>query len=272
MPKEEKIERMMFEADAQHYAPIKKLMDEKGFNLKEAMYYIIDGKTVSDDSIPEKCKSCGLFGKFFNGKVMCIVRLENKQPIIKYRSLIEAQGCSTVPTLITMARKEELTREIQNRGQMEKHWKDECMKARKPIEDLLKEKSILELRVSDVANSLLERDGKIAVLETDNEQFRAQIAKLSENELLTENDSLRVQLIGKGKLIDDYTLEIEKLEALTQKQRQTVDDVISKTKETFREFKQVIPAWLEPHGLHGTVETFLKKINYFEGYLNTVAP
>lgn len=265
------------------YTRLVNLKEEKGFeSFQDAVIFALTGEIVVDKSIPENCKTCDLYSGFVNGKVMCVVRLENKQPTIKLRSLIEAQGCSNMPTLITMARKEELTREIQNRGQMERHWKDECEKARvqkdleiqklrKPIEELLKDKNTLESRVSDMGNTLLERDEKIAVLETDNEQLRIQVTKLSENELLKENDGLHIEVTNMQNKLNDYGLEVKKLEALRDKERLTLNEVLSKTNSVFRDFKQYLPTSSEHYDIEQYIKAMQKKIEQFEGYLATIS-
>jgi hypothetical protein len=86
MPKEENTERIMFEADAQHYAPVKKLMDDKGFNLKEAMYYIIDGKIEETCA----CEGCDWYDGFDSKRDL--PRCLNRTPPIDKRFLSRTSG------------------------------------------------------------------------------------------------------------------------------------------------------------------------------------
>jgi hypothetical protein len=294
-----------FNVDEDDLAFLEKIKQEHGlFSLNETPSFIFKqlqkGKTVSDDSIPENCKSCPKFGKHVkNGKVLCLTKKTLAEPMrSQWIPLDVAQGCSEMPfnTPTNKKTREQFERELANMEKMKNYHQNradelrpkaerlsiaerqleqttgELEEARTGKEDLLSVKSTLESRVSDMTNTLLERDAKIAVLETDNEQLRTQIAELSENEVLTENDSLRVQLNEKIKLIDDTRFEIEKLEALTQKQRQTIDEVISKTKSTFREFRQFLPTSLEPYAISEYIKNAQKKIEQFDGYLDTVAP
>jgi hypothetical protein len=291
--------------DEETLARIENLKQQKGlpsFKATEDFIHarFFEGKTVSDDSIPEKCKSCLKFGNHVeNGKVLCVTKKTLGEPMrFHWIPLDVAQGCSEMPfnTPLNKKTREQFEREFSNMEKMKIHHQNradelrpkaerlsiaerqleqttrELEEARTGKEDLLSVKSTLESRVSDMANTFLENRDKIVALETDNEQLRAENAKLSENEVLTENDSLRMELNEKIKLIDDTRFEIEKLEALTQKQRQTIDDVISKTKSTFREFRQYLPTSLEPYAISEYIKNAQKKIELFDGYLDTVAP
>jgi hypothetical protein len=256
------------------------IVKEKGFDYQyQAQDYLCGlhtGKQIVGKGLPQKCQTCDFHGKLYNGKVYCFLKVENQLPKYVKFSLIEAEACSTVPTLITMARKEELMQEISNRRQMENHWKAEVDKLRtekqleiekvkKPIEALLTQKSTLESRVCSMENTLLESRNTIGLLETDNEQLRRENALLSESELLKENDDLHLEVKGKDKLIDANTNEIKKSEALSDRRKQTLTEVISQTKTTFRDLKQDIPTWLT------TYDQLLKKIDDFLGYLETVS-
>jgi len=276
------------------------LQKEKGFeDFQDAYLFALTeffyGKTVVDKSIPKNCEVCPLYGGFFEGKVHCVIKIENKLPVIKKRSLIEVQACSTMPTLITLSRKEEFDHEIKNlianrnyyleqvqnlrpkaerlptvQKQLEQTVK-ELENIKKPHEELLNEKNTLESMVSDMGNALLERDEKIAILETDNEQLRIQVTKSSESELLKENDGLRLKVIDMQNKLDDYGLEVKKLEALREKERQTLNEAISKTNSVFGDFKRFLPTSLEPYDIQQYIKNMQKKIEAFEGYLTTIS-
>jgi len=263
------------------------LQTEKGLeNFQDALNLALTeylyGKTVVDKSIPENCKTCDLYGGFFEGKVYCVLKIENKPSTIKKRSLIEAQACSTRPTLITLFRKEEFEHEINNITRNRNYYQQQCENVRKqkdieierlkkPIEALLNDKNTLELKVSDMGNALLERDEKIAVLETDNEQLRIKVEELSHDPLFEQNQLFKVQLSQKESQIADYKREVEKLEALRDKERQTLNEVVSKTNSVFRDFKQFLPKSYEAYDVEQYIKAMQKKIEQFEGYLATIS-
>jgi hypothetical protein len=159
----------------------------------------------------------------------------------------------------------------------------------KPMEDLLEERDRLKGGNERMANGLLERDEKIAILETDNgykqELIKEQcerISKLSESEILKaseltekkfleENDSLHTQLKEKDKLIEDYALDIQKWEALTKKQKQTLSEAISQMKGALMEFRQFLPTSVEPHAIGEYIRAMQKKVENLEGYLQTIS-
>jgi hypothetical protein len=132
----------------------------------------------------------------------------------------------------------------------------------------LKEKSNLESEMKNLKNALLERDGKIGKLETENVKKDELIKKLSESELLTENDGLHVELGKKNDLIVDYANEIKKLEALREKERQATRDIVLHVKATFKDFLQYAPK--SEYDIPAYLTTLRKIIGDFEGYLNTL--
>lgn len=295
---DEKAERFSTDAYPSDIALIGQIQENLNLSSRKDVLRILcdyyTGKTVVDKSTPENCKACSLYNGFFEGKVHCVLKMENKLPIIKKHSLIEAQACSTAPTLITLARKEEFERQIKNltvnrnyyfeqvqnlrpkaerlpyvEKQLEQREK-ELQNIKKPHEELLSEKNTLELRVSNMGNVLLERDEKIAILETDNEQLRMQITKLSESELLKENDGLYLKVTDMQNKLDDYELEVKKSEALREKERQILNGVVSQTNSVFGEFKRFLPTSLDPYDIQQYLKAMQKKIVDFEGYLNTV--
>lgn len=147
-----------------------------------------------------------------------------------------------------------------------------------PMQDLLTEKGTLTSKVSEMENALVEREHKIATLETDNAYKDEMIKKLSESEILKENDALNVELVQKRKLVTNYEFEIQKLEAVREKERQTFNEVISKTMSVFREFRQFVPSDLRTCQqcinvieLEHYIKNIQKKIENFEGYLQTMA-
>jgi len=154
-----------------------------------------------------------------------------------------------------------------------------------PMEDLLTEKETLTSKVSEMGNSLVERDHKIATLETDNAYKDEVIKKLSESELsklnseiLKESDALHLELAEKSKVISDYELDIEKVEALNEVQQRKTTEVISETRKMLRELRQYCPRLqiinLDPtnHPMQTYILTVQKKIEQFEGYLKTMTP
>jgi len=154
-----------------------------------------------------------------------------------------------------------------------------------PMEDLLTEKETLTSKVSEMGNSLVERDHKIATLETDNAYKDKVIENLSESELsklnselLKESDALHLELAEKSKVISDYELDIEKVEALNEVQQRKTTEVISETRKMLRELRQYCPRLqiinLDPtnHPMQTYILTVQKKIEQFEGYLKTMTP
>jgi len=141
----------------------------------------------------------------------------------------------------------------------------------KPMQDLYAERAELKVGLGNMQNVLLTKNTEIATLTTDNEQLREQVQKLSENTLLNENDSLRVQLIGRDTQIKEQNDEIQKLEALRDKKEMILKDILSRTGKMLREFKQYAPASLEPYELTAYLKNVRKTIENFEGYLNTIS-
>lgn len=188
---------------------------------------------------------------------------------IKEESLQQAQDNKTLES-----RQEILEKELRKaNGKLE------------PMEDLLTEKATLASKVSEMGSSLVERDHKIATLETDNAYKDEIIKKLSESELsklnseiLKESDALHLELAGKSKVISDYELDIEKVEALNEVQQRKTTEVISETRKMLRELKQYCPRLqiinLDPtnHPMQTYILTVQKKIEQFEGYLKTMTP
>jgi hypothetical protein len=147
-----------------------------------------------------------------------------------------------------------------------------------PMQDLLTERDRLKSEVKGLKNGILERDEKIAILQTDNgykdaviKDLCEKISKLSESELLKENDDLHLQLTQKEKVIRDYANEIEKLEALNETQQRKTTEVISETRKMLRDFKQYLPTTLEPYDISTYIKNVQKRMEQFEGYLNTIA-
>lgn len=148
---------------------------------------------------------------------------------------------------------------------------DKLTRQLKPMEEIINAKEALTSEVSGMKNGLLERDEKIAILETDNVYKDQIIQKLSESEILKENDGLRLQLAQKGKLIIDYDIEIKKLEALNEAEQGTTTRVISETRKMVRDFKENLPASLEPYDISTYIKNIQKRMEQFEGYLQTIS-
>jgi hypothetical protein len=189
----------------------------------ELLIYFLDGKTLNADA--ESCKQCPLYGGLSAGKVLCVLKLENKQPLIKYRSLVEAQACSLAPTLITMAEKEPLMAEIKNANNREKYTKEALEKARREMDvlkrpnlDLINEKDTLTSRCTELQNAFLAMQAKmteeLAILETDNTQLRQQVEEMSRDPLVQKAMFLTTEVGRQEKIITDMKLENARLETL----------------------------------------------------------
>jgi DNA repair exonuclease SbcCD ATPase subunit len=263
-------------------AQIEEFRKEKGFPFfneayLEALREFFNGKTVCDKSVSEKCQACPLFGGFFNEKITCVLKLENKQPTIKHRSLLEAQACSTMPTLITLERKNELMQEMHNVENREKYWKEQAEKVRKPTQDLLAEKATLTSRCSELQNALVTRLDEISTLKKEKEQLKKLIEELSHDTLVEKNAFLTVELGNKDKEIRHLKAEAEKLDALVRKEKQEKADIISQVSKLLREIKAPTldltqcNQCLEGYDIVTFAKDFRKKIDDFVGYLNTVA-
>jgi len=160
---------------------------------------------------------------------------------------------------------------------------DQLTRDLQPMQDLLTEKGTLNSKVFEMGNSLVEANHKIATLETDNAYKDEQINKLSESELskqnseiLKESDALHLELAKKSKVINDYELDIQKTEALSQVRLLALSEVASKTTSLFRDVKQILPTNdSKPISsillFHGEgYRDMLKRIEAFEGYLETM--
>jgi hypothetical protein len=133
------------------------------------------------------------------------------------------------------------------------------------IQDLLTEKDTLTSKVSEMSNSLLKAVEEIAILQTDNEFLRTENSKLSESELLNDNDSVRLQVIDLNKKINEYyEPEIRKVQLVADKQLDILNAVISKTNSLLTELTQFLPTYAKGYG------DVQKKIQDFKGYLETM--
>ena len=163
--------------------------------------------------------------------------------------------------------------------------KDKLTRQLQPLQGLLTEKGTLNSKVFEMGNSLVEANHKIATLETDNAYKDKVIENLSESELsklnselLKESDALHLELAEKSKVISDYELDIEKVEALNEVQQRKTTEVISETRKMLRELRQYCPRLqiinLDPtnHPMQTYILTVQKKIEQFEGYLKTMTP
>lgn len=139
-----------------------------------------------------------------------------------------------------------------------------------PMQDLINEKGTLSSRCSELQNGLLERDQQISILETENRQLEDKIKSLSENELLNENDELHKELEQKEKLNTDYRLEIDKLQALREKEIRISNEVLSQMAKMLKDLKENAPLTTEPYALTTYINNVLKRIEQFEGYINTI--
>jgi hypothetical protein len=77
------------------------------------------------------------------------------------------------------------------------YWMDEAHKSWKPLQDFINQKDTLDIRVSDMTNTLLERDAQIAILETDNMYLRAKIASLERERDLYERTTHEGEKVAK---------------------------------------------------------------------------
>jgi hypothetical protein len=294
----------------------------------------IKEQTPSKVSIPQSCESCPLYAGVIEIKgkpaMVCILRVENKEPLFKYHPLDEAKLCSLKPIYISKAtqgkyesrieaidvqlqraeenedilqrkddyyeklRKTLIQRDLDQKsleayGETLKKELRETKRKLEPMQNLIGERDRLKSGNEKMVNGLLERDEKIAILQTDNgykqdviEGQCEKISKLSESEILKEfklseskflkeTDSLHIQLNEKNKLIDDYALDIKKWEALTQKQKQTLSEAISQMKGALMEFRQFLPTSVEPHAIGEYIRAMQKKIEKLESYLEIIS-
>jgi len=290
--------------DDETLAKIEELMREKDLpSFKAGQEFInksfLEGKTVSDDSIPENCKSCPKCGFIIkNGKMLCITKKAETDPIrYDWIPLEMLTVCAEKPfnTPINKKTREQCKRDLFNMEQMKIHHQEradqlrpkaerlpivekeltettrELEEARKGKEDLLSAKSTFELKVSDMKNSLLARDEKIAVLETDNQQLRSEAERLQESKLLAENDSLRQRLEEFQLSLNQYAKEIEKLDALNDKTDAKLKDVISQMARRLKQFKENLPIGSNPDEMNLYILTLKKAIDESQGYLITVS-
>jgi len=158
----------------------------------------------------------------------------------------------------------------------------------KPMQDLLTERDRLKCRLSGVENEmkngLLERDEKIAILQTDNEQLRKTVEELSHDTLIEINKDVTHQLEEAKQLLkvqqaqadnstNDYKTEIRKLEAFIEKRNQIFNDALSQVKEFLRDAKRFAPQ--SPQSYDQDFIQFSialrKSIENLEGYLNRIS-
>jgi len=296
----EKAEKFNTDAFVSDIALISQIQEERNLlSRKEVIRLLCDFfrgiKSDALENCPENCKNCELFGGLNGGKVLCILKIENKQPSFKHHSIFEANACSTKSMLITLVRKEELTKQIDalnkrlqylepryEKYKIEieelrpaaytlKQREKEIEELKQPLETLLTEKTNLETELQNMKNALVMRIEEIASLETDNAQLRQANEELKHDALLEKNAALIVQLGKKEQDIADLKSEIEKLEALVKTQKQTISDITSKTSETFRDILQFKPSTLEPYEVSAYLKNVEKTIVNLEGYLNTVS-
>lgn len=298
--KAEKLNADIYESD---FVLINEIQKTRNFlSRKEAMHLLcnayrgIKSDASEDEAIcPENCKSCELFGGLNNKEILCILKIENKHPIFKRHSIAEAQACSVKSTLVTLARKEELTDQItdlKNRvhylepkyekykvevqelrpvSERLKRKEKEIEELKKPIETLLTEEANLQTELQDMKNALLERIEQIAVLETDNAQLREHVNELSHDTLSEKYAALTIHFGEKEQIITQLTSEIEKEEALIKDLKQKNSDVTLKISKMVRDFRQFAPSSSESYEVVTYLNNVQKTISDVEGYLKTLA-
>lgn len=237
------------------------------------------------ETLSEKCATCINNGGFDeNGKVLCVTKYENKPPIIKHLSIFEGNACSKQPTLITMARREELTekyeQEFSNFKQTATGWWNDLQKAnqqieklKQPMNNLISQNDTLNSRCSKLSNTLLTKNEKIGELEVLVQGLKDQLANATESVYLKENDALRLELNKVNSLMAEATEEIKKIQALADKRLITINDIIARVGSVFRDCRQYAPtsyANINPYELKTYIENVQKSMQNFEGYLQTI--
>jgi len=146
----------------------------------------------------------------------------------------------------------------------------EIEQLKRPQQNLLLERDSLKARGSALENTLLIRDRRIVSLETDNGQLKREIEELSHDRLFEEVQLLKVQLAQKDNKNEDYKLEIEKLQALYETEQRKRSEQGNETIKMLRDLKQYLPTSLEAYDISTYKKNLQKRIEMFEGYLNTM--
>jgi regulator of replication initiation timing len=175
---------------------------------------------ASIPQMPENCKSCPLHGVLVQikgqWKMICILKVENKQPNIEYHELVEAEICSTKPIYISKAtqqeyewrleiKESELQRAIENEDilQRKDDYYEEIRKT--SIQRDLDQKTLeayeetLEKNLKAANRKLEPMQGlltKIETLESEGKKMNnGLLARIEENNTLqTDNEYLRKQV------------------------------------------------------------------------------
>jgi len=124
---------------------------------------------------------------------------------------------------------------------------------------------------TELKNGLVRETEKVGLLEHDNEYLRNELKDLSSDALVEKVSFQNVQLGTLRTEIEDYKREIEKLEALNTHKNATLNDVVFKVNKMLREFKQFSPQSIDSFALKDYMRSVQKKIEDFEGYINTVS-
>jgi uncharacterized protein YoxC len=255
---------------------------------KEAIHRLCDAyRGIKSDAsgntpaCPEDCKNCELFSGVDKDKVICVLKLENKLPNIKHISLIDAEACSRIPTLITLERKTELQIEMTRlRGQIKKDW--EAYQATiqslqkqydgisRPHKELLSKYERLKSRASVLKNGLVRKIEEIERLSLAIQGLNGQIGELSANKVVEKNAFLLTEIGRKDENIEDLKRELEGQEALVEHKNRVINDIVTEFSKALRDFKQYRPTTTDPYQLHDYIEKVGQKIQNLEGFIATV--
>jgi regulator of replication initiation timing len=151
-----------------------------------------------------------------------------------------------------------------------------------PMQEIIEQNEASKSEVVNMRNSLVEKIEENNVLQTDNDQLRRQLEELSHDALVQENEKLthqledakqyvKVQEAQKNQMIEDLKVEIQHLEALSDKRSQVFNEALSRIGKFLRETRQFAPSLQEPDQLRPYIASLLKAIDDLQGYLNTIA-
>jgi hypothetical protein len=274
-----------------------------GYDESKAVSVIIEsyrllGLQTSEECRPEMCKDCPQYGGVNDEGVLDIIKKSVTDRVsFEFKPLAVAKACSEKPfnTPVEKKSREMLESEIERL----KPYQLKCAKQKEQLNSIRPEIERIRaelqtkrtkfdeisegLRIftddnlhlkgenAELKNGLLRETEKVALLEHDNDYLRSEVKDLSSDTLAEKISFQNVQLGTLRTQIEDYKGEIEKLEALNTHKNATLNEVVLKVSKMLREFKQFLPQSVDSYALKDYLQSLQKKIDDFEGYINTVS-
>lgn len=150
------------------------------------------------------------------------------------------------------------------------------LERREENKKIIEERKPLEDKIESLNEEMEKKDGELKAkgedlvsLQTDNEQLKREMEEHSHDKVFEENQYLKRQIGEKDMDIEDRNKRIDEVEKLIKIASSEKEEIISSVFKLLRDFKQYLPASLEPYDISIYIKNIQKSIEQFEGYLNT---